>query len=109
MPREKQLKVELASDNVEIEKYRIMVYVHGIRDIPAAYIQRDSKYYMEYDMLGQRVRVNLRLEQCEPIEDNLYKLTIEKIKMFYLFAHKRLNIKEFIKMYPTLEVRLFEN
>jgi hypothetical protein len=47
-----------------VEKYRIMVYLHGLRDIPAAFVERNSKYYLEYDLFGQRVRVNLKLEFC---------------------------------------------
>ena len=43
------------------------------------------------------------------MENNLYKVTVEKIKIFYFFAEKRENIKEYIKNYPILEVRLFEN
>jgi len=36
-------------------------------------------------------------------------VTVEKIKVFYLFAEKREKIKEYIKSNPVLEVRLFEN
>ncbi len=43
------------------------------------------------------------------MENNLYKLTIEKIKLFYFFAEIRENIKEYIKQYPNLEMRLYEN
>jgi hypothetical protein len=67
LPREKQLKIELQSDSVEVEKYRIMIYVHSIRDIPGAFVERDSKYHVEYQLLGQKVRINLKLERCEPI------------------------------------------
>lgn len=38
-----------------------MVYIHGVRDIPAAFVKRDSKYHLEYDMLGQKIKVNLKI------------------------------------------------
>ena len=41
-----------------------MVYVHGVRDIPASFLQRESKFHIEYDLLGQKVRVNLKMELC---------------------------------------------
>ena len=87
----------------------MMIYIHGVRDIPAAFVEKGSKYYLEYDLLGQKVRVNIRISECSPIQNNLFKVTIEKIKLFYFFAEKRENIKEYIKNYPVLEVRLFEN
>ena len=33
-----QLKVELTNDQASVQKYRIMVYIHGIRDIPASFL-----------------------------------------------------------------------
>jgi len=62
LPREKQLKVELANDKLEVEKYRMMVYIHGVRDIPAAFVERGSKYYLEYELLGQKVKVVLKIQ-----------------------------------------------
>lgn len=53
-----------------------MIYIHGIRDIPAPFVERNSKYYIEYDLLGQKIRTNIKLEQAEPIENNLFKVTI---------------------------------
>jgi hypothetical protein len=61
LPQENHLKIELASDKLEVEKYRIMVYIHGIRDIPATFVERNSKYHIEYDLLGQKVRTSIRL------------------------------------------------
>lgn len=46
LPQEKQLKIELTGDNLNVQKYRIMVYIHGIRDIPESFISRSSKYYI---------------------------------------------------------------
>lgn len=46
LPQEKQLKIELTGDNINVQKYRIMVYIHGIRDIPDSFISRPSKYYI---------------------------------------------------------------
>ena len=42
----------------------MMIYIHGVRDIPAAFVEKGSKYYMEYDLLGQKVRVNIRISEC---------------------------------------------
>ena len=41
----------------------MMVYIHGVRDIPAAFVERDSKYHMEYELLGQKIKVNLKLSE----------------------------------------------
>ena len=59
-----QLKVELTNDQASVQKYRIMVYIHGIRDIPASFLVQ-SKYAIEYELLGQKIRVPLKLENCE--------------------------------------------
>jgi len=86
-----------------------MIYIHGIRDIPGPFVERNSKYHIEYDLLGQKIRTNIKLEQAEPIENNLFKVTIEKIKLFYFFAENRQGIKDYIRNYNVLEVRLYEN
>ena len=38
-----------------------MVYIHGVRDIPASFVEKGSKYHMEYELLGQKVKVNIRI------------------------------------------------
>ena len=39
-----------------------MVYIHGVRDIPAAFVEKGSKYFLEYDLMGQKVKVILKLQ-----------------------------------------------
>lgn len=83
------LKVELLGDSLSVQKYRIMVYIHGVRDIPVAFLKRESKYHIEYDLFGQKVKVGLKTSACEPTEGDLFKLAIEKIKLFYFFGENR--------------------
>lgn len=109
LPRDKQLKIELANDNLNVEKYRLMVYVHGMRDIPVQFLDSPNKYSIQYELLGQKVRFPISFRQHELCDESLFKIVIEKIKIFYFFAEKRDNIKNYIKNNPAITVTLLEN
>ena len=97
LPREQQLKFELSGDRVEVQKYRLMVYIHGLRDVPNWAQSSPNKYQLEYSLLGQKIKVPLKWEKSEMGEDGLVKLSLERIKVFYLFAASRDAIKDYIK------------
>jgi hypothetical protein len=69
-----------------VEKYRWMVYVHGLRDIPVSFLESNSKYSIQYELAGQRIKIPLKFESYELLEKDLFRIAIEKIKVFYLFA-----------------------
>lgn len=86
-----------------------MVYLHGIRDIPTSYLNSTRKYSIQYEFLGQTVKVPINLDIYEEYQDNLFKTSIEKIKIFYLFAEGRENIKNYIKAHQSLQIFLYED
>jgi hypothetical protein len=86
-----------------------MIYVHGIRDIPIQYLKSTNKYYLQYELFGQKVRFQVKFDTFEECDDNLFKVNIEKIKLFYFFAEKRDIIKTYIKNNPFLQISLYEN
>jgi hypothetical protein len=63
-----------------------MIYVHGIRDIPTSFLNSVHRYSIQYELFGQSVKIPIRFDVPENMENNLFKITIEKIKVFYLFA-----------------------
>ena len=83
--------------------------MHGIRDIPIQYLKSTNKYYLQYELFGQKVRFQAKFDNYEACDDNLFKINIEKIKLFYFFAEKRDLIKAYIKNSPALRVELYEN
>ena len=53
-----------------------MIYVHGIRDIPIQYLKSTNKYYLQYELFGQKVRFQAKFDNYEACDDNLFKITI---------------------------------
>lgn len=85
----------------------MMVYVHGLRDVPEAFLNSRKKYSLQYELLGQKVRFPIKLEG-EPSE-GLFKINIEKIKLFHFFAESREVVRQYIKAKPALEIVLLED
>ena len=39
-----------------------MVYIHGIRDVPCKFVDSSKKYYIQYDLLKQKVRLEIKFD-----------------------------------------------
>jgi hypothetical protein len=63
-----------------------MIYIHGMRDIPASFLGSTNKYSIQYDLLNQRVKIPLKFDNYEMLEKDLFKIVTEKIKVFYFFT-----------------------
>lgn len=53
-----------------------MVYIHGIRDIPTSYLNSTRKYSLQYEFLGQTIKVPLNFDNYEEYQGNLFKTNI---------------------------------
>lgn len=53
-----------------------MVYIHGIRDIPTSYLNSTHRYSIQYDFLGQKIKVPIIFDNYEEYQGNLFKTSI---------------------------------
>lgn len=76
LPKERQLKIQLTNENLNVEKYRLMIYIHGIRDIPLQFLKSTNKYFVQYELFGQKVKFQVKFDSYEVCDDNLFKISI---------------------------------
>lgn len=53
-----------------------MIYVHAIRDIPTSFLNSTHKYSIQYELFGQNIKIPIKFEAPEMVENNLFKITI---------------------------------
>ena len=77
-----------------MKKYRFMVLIHSMMDIPSD-IDTSKNCYIEYTIFDQKVKIKLDLNTSYHQGKGLV-IHINKIRVFYLFAPNRKIITDFI-------------
>ena len=77
-----------------IKRYRMMLYLHMLYDIPKD-IDATKNYYIEYSIFNQKQRYKIDLTSAFSINGDIL-IPINKLRIFFLFSQDRRNINEFI-------------
>ena len=85
-------------------KYRLMFLIHSIRDIPNEALTRH--YCLEYSLFESRVRYNLNIAESKILENGMLEVSVNKIRVFFFFAHSRKALATFFKEEQTLKLSL---
>lgn len=108
LPKDQQISIGLENDNSKtVNKGRMMVFIHGLRDIPTRFLNNSKNYYLKYELLDQTVSYKIRLNDAQHFEDML-RITLNKMKVIYFFSEGRDNITQFVKAQASLKVYLLE-
>ena len=82
------------NSNNYIKRYRMMLYLHMLYDIPKD-IDANKNYYIEYSIFNQKQRYKIDLTSAFSINGDIL-IPINKLRIFFLFSQDRKNINEFI-------------
>lgn len=62
LPKDQQIVVGLEDSGTKmVNRCRIMLYVHGLRDIPIHFRDNNEEFWIEYFFLGEKVRYKINL------------------------------------------------
>lgn len=51
--------------------------MHGLRDIPVSFLNSKKKYWLQYELFGQRVKFPVKLDGEErEVSEGLFKVSI---------------------------------
>jgi len=88
-----------------IKRYRMMLYLHMLYDIPKD-IDATKNYYIEYSIFNQKQRYKIDLTSAFSINGDIL-IPINKLRIFFLFSQDRRNINEFINEQKVIALNLF--
>ena len=82
-----------APQNQSLMRYRLMIYLQSLNELPGD-IDLKRNYFVEYTLFDQKMKYKLDLANLQKKGKQIY-LPINKVKVFYLFAHERKAVSDF--------------
>ena len=96
----------ITSDRSSIGKFRMMVLIHSVRDIPVDLSGTD--YYLQYEMFNTTVKYRINMEEAN-ISNGMYTVDVNKIRIFFFFAFDRKDLKTYIQKQQSLKMILIQD
>lgn len=84
-----------------------MFLIHSVRDVPKEALNR--QYCIEYSLFENRIRYGLKLSEARVLENGMLEVPINKIRVFFFFAHTRKALNAFLKEEQCLRLSLLQD
>ncbi|KAL4442889.1 hypothetical protein ABPG74_010778 [Tetrahymena malaccensis] len=92
----------------QLDRYRMMILLHYMRDIPIEREDYNKNYFIEYTIFDQKVKYKLDLQNAlvNP-KDNTCIVGLNKIRICYFFTNGRKGINSYIHQKQVLTMNLY--